>query len=53
MNNNFTKGIITGICVGAAVSMIIDPKNERRARAFRKQMNRTVRTIGSVINNMM
>lgn len=53
MNGSFTRGVITGVAVGTAVSMMLRPRNQRNAKAVRRRISKTVNTLGAVINSMM
>lgn len=47
----FTKGIATGMVVGAAVGMIGNPLNARKRVRARKTATKALRSVGELIQN--
>jgi gas vesicle protein len=50
--NNFYKGMLTGLIVGATVSMVSSPLQGKQMRSLKKNMGKTIRTVGQVIDGM-
>lgn len=51
-NGSFYTGIAAGILVGAAVSMVINPMEEKKMRSMKKNVAKTMRTIGAVADTV-
>lgn len=49
----FISGITTGMVVGAAVTMLIDPVSDRQRHKLQKKTEGIFRSIGSVIDTAM
>jgi gas vesicle protein len=47
----FTKGIATGMVLGAAVSMITKPANNRKRSNLKRNATKTLRAVGDLIQN--
>ena len=47
----FTKGIATGMAVGAAVSMIARPMDIRKRARMKKNASRALRAVGEIVQN--
>lgn len=50
--NNFYKGVLAGIVVGAAVSLISGPMETKKVRAVKRNVGKTMRTVGQVIDSL-
>lgn len=51
--NTFTKGLVTGTIVGAAVSMMFNPLEGKDRKVMRKKANRFMRTVSNVVEDIM
>ncbi|MDK2801518.1 MAG: hypothetical protein PWP27_1770 [Clostridiales bacterium] len=51
--NNFTRGLITGTIIGATVSMMMNPMEDRDKRRLRKKANSFIRNVGDVIEDII
>lgn len=51
MVGSFTKGIATGMAIGAAVSMIGNPMNARKRIRAKKNAQKAVRAVGELVQN--
>ena len=49
----FISGITTGMVVGAAVTMLIDPVSDRQRHQLQKKTEGVFRSIGGVIDTAM
>ena len=49
----FISGITTGMVVGAAVTMLIDPVSDRQRHKLQKKTEGVFRSIGGVIDTAM
>lgn len=49
----FLKGMITGLLVGSAVTMIADPISDRQRHKMQKKTEGFFRSIGSGIDNAL
>ena len=49
----FIGGMITGAIVGGALTMLIDPVNDKQHRRMKKNSSHMFKTMGSVIDAMM
>lgn len=47
----FTKGIATGMAVGAAVSMLGNPMGARKKMRMKKNATKAMRAMGELIQN--
>lgn len=47
---DFTKGIATGVLVGAAATMIFEPISEKQKNKIKRKTKGVFRSIGSVID---
>jgi len=52
-SNNFTKGLVTGTIIGATVSMMINPMEGKDRKVMRKKVNRFMRTVGNVVEDII
>ena len=50
---DFTKGMITGALVGAAVGMMLDPINDRNKRRVKRSAGRYMKIAGNVLESML
>ena len=48
--SDFTKGIATGMLVGAAAGMIFEPISEKQRNKIKRKTKGVFRSIGSVID---
>lgn len=48
--SDFTKGIATGVLVGAAATMIFEPISEKQKNKIKRKTKGVFRSIGSVID---
>lgn len=49
----FIGGVTTGLLIGAAVTMLIDPVSDRQRHKLQKKTEGIFRSIGSVIDTAM
>ena len=47
----FIKGMVTGLAVGAVVTMAMDPVSDRQRRKFQRKTEGLFRTIGTAIDS--
>jgi len=52
-SNNFTKGLVTGTIIGATVSMMSNPMEGKDRKVMRKKVNRFMRTVGNVVEDII
>ena len=52
-NLGFLSGVIAGAAIGSAITMFIDPINDRQRRKMHRSSNHMFKTMGSVIDAMM
>ncbi len=48
--SDFTKGIATGLLVGAAATMIFEPISEKQKNKIKRKTKGIFRSVGSVID---
>ena len=48
---NFVKGMIAGLVVGSAVTMLADPVSDRQRHRLHKKTEGLFKTVGSAIDN--
>ena len=48
---NFVKGMIAGLVVGSAVTMLADPVSDRQRHRLQKKTEGLFRSIGSALDN--
>lgn len=49
----FISGITTGVLVGAAITMLVDPVSDRQRHKLQKKTEGVFRSIGGVIDTAM
>lgn len=47
----FIKGMVTGLLVGSAVTMLADPVSDRQRHKMQKKTEGFFRSVGSAIDN--
>lgn len=50
---NFVKGMITGLVVGSAVTMLTDPISDRQRHRIQRKTEGFFRNIGCAIDNAL
>lgn len=53
MKMSFIGGVIAGAIVGSALTMVIDPVNDRQRRKLHKGTHSMFKTMGTVLDAMM
>jgi len=51
--NKYIKGLVTGACVGLAVSSILNPMEKRDMKRLNNKANKAWTTVGSMIDGVM
>jgi len=51
--NKYIKGLVTGACVGLAVSTMLNPMNKQDMKRLNNKANKAWTTVGSMIDGMM
>ena len=51
--NKYIKGLVTGACVGLAVSSIINPVDKRDMKRMNNKANKAWTTVGSMIDGVV
>jgi len=51
--NGFVKGLVTGACVGIAVTAMVNPPNRSDMKKVSRNANRAWTTVGSMIDGVM
>ena len=52
MGNNYFKGIMAGVIVGAVVGMILDPmRSDKNTHSIKRKAGKVFRTAGNIIEN--
>ena len=51
--NSFVKGLVTGACVGIAVSTMINPPDKKDIQRLNRSANNAWTTVGSMIDGVM
>lgn len=51
--NSFTRGLITGTIIGATMSMMVNPMENRNRKKMRRKTNNLLRTVGEVIEDLV
>ena len=49
----FTVGMITGIVIGAATGILMDPIKDKQSKAMKKGASKAFRTLGSIIDTII
>ncbi len=50
---NFVKGMVTGLLVGSAVTMLADPISDRQRHKMQKKTEGIFKNIGGAIDNAL
>lgn len=50
---SFIAGVMSGMVIGTAVGMVVDPMKGRQAKAIKKGAGRAFKTLGSVIDSII
>lgn len=50
---SFIAGVMSGMVVGTAVGMIVDPMKGKQGRSIKKGAGRAFKTLGSVIDSII
>lgn len=46
------KGMLAGMVVGATISMIANPIEEKKRRMIKKKVGKTVRVVGNILDDI-
>jgi len=49
---NFTKGIVTGVVVGATVGMAVRGLTAKSSRPFKRNAAKTIKNVGTFVNGL-
>ncbi|MCL2739972.1 MAG: hypothetical protein FWE47_02085 [Oscillospiraceae bacterium] len=51
--NKYIKGLVTGACVGLAVSTMVGPMNKKTMKHMNHKVNKTWANVGNMIDGVM